>query len=113
MADDVLRLSDRITCLPVIHGSGDFALAVRRTMLEQSFDCLAVPLPPSFQADVERGIEFLPSPTIVTQPETPRFEEEWSPETDADDNDSDLEAPEDEEEPTHSYVPIDPCQPVI
>jgi hypothetical protein len=113
MADDVLRLSDRITCLPVIHGSGDFALAVRRMMLEQSFDCLAVPLPPSFQVDVERGIEFLPSPTIVTQPETQRFEAEWSPETEAAENDSDLEAPGDEDEPTHSYVPIDPCQPVI
>ena len=54
---DVLRLSPRITCLPVIHGSGDFALAVRRLMLEEKFDCLAVPLPPSFQAAVERGIE--------------------------------------------------------
>src|SRR4051794_12326922 len=75
---DALSFSLRITCLPVIHGSGDFALAVRRMMVEQSFDCLAVPLPPSFQADVERGIEFLPSPTIVTQPETPQFEAEWS-----------------------------------
>src|SRR4051812_26034165 len=77
---DVLQLSPRITCLPVIHGSGDFALAVRRLMLEQTFDCVAVPLPPSFQADVERGIELLPSPTIVTQPETPQFQAEWSPE---------------------------------
>jgi hypothetical protein len=113
MTDDVLRLSDRIMCLPVIHGSGDFALAVRRLLLERPFDCLAVPLPPSFQADVERGIEFLPSPTIVTQPETPRFEAEWSPEREAIDDETDLEAAGDDEEPTHSYVPIDPCQPVI
>src|SRR5262245_11109043 len=108
MHSDVLSVSPRITCLPVIHGSGDFALAVRRLMLEQTFDCVAVPLPPSFQADVERGIELLPKPTIVTQPEASRYQTEWSPETD---DDADLE--QTEEEPTHSFVPIDPCQPVI
>src|SRR5436190_16813899 len=118
MTSQVLRLSLRITCLPVIHGSGDFALAVRRVMLEQSFDCVAVPLPPSFQVDVERGIEMLPSPTIVTQPEQPRFQTDWSPDADDDEEDSDLddgnlEDPDADEEPTHSYVPIDPCQPVI
>ena len=54
MTSPVLRLGDGISCVPVIHGSGDFALAVRRLMVEEAFDCLAVPLPPSFQADVER-----------------------------------------------------------
>src|SRR5439155_8551784 len=101
----------RITRLPVIHGSGDFAVAVRRLMLEEAFDCVAVPLPPSFQADVERGIEMLPSPTIVTQPETPRFHTEWSRDTDEADDDDELDSGDDE--PTHSFVPIDPCQPVI
>ena len=62
----ILALGERITCLPVIHGSGEFALAVRRLMLERTFDCVAVPLPPSFQAEVERGIEMLPGPTLVT-----------------------------------------------
>src|SRR6185295_11991979 len=40
----------------------------------------------------------------------PRFQTEWSPEADEgnDDDDSDIR-----EEPTHSFVPIDPCQPVI
>src|SRR5437868_5911697 len=113
MTSDVLRLSPRIMCLPVIHGSGDFTVAVRRLMLEQTFDCVAVPLPPSFQADVERGIELLPTPTIVTQPESTEFQIEWSPETDYDEDDTDLEAPSGDEEPTHNYVPIDPCQPVI
>src|SRR5690349_1921909 len=107
MTSEVLRLGPRITCLPVIHGSGDFAVAVRRMMLEEAFDCVAVPLPPSFQADVERGIELLPSPTIVTQPESAQFQTEWSP--DAEDEDDETGG----EEPTHSYVPIDPCQPVI
>jgi len=104
----VLQISPRITCLPVIHGSGDFALAVRRVMLEQAFDCVAVPLPESFRAEVERGIELLPSPTIVTQPEAPRFVTEWSQESD-----NDAEEEQGDEEPSHSYVPIDPCQPVI
>src|SRR6184192_1273592 len=99
MTSEVLKFGHRITCLPVIHGSGDFALAVRRLMLEQAFDCVAVPLPPSFQADVERGIELLPSPTIVTQHETARFETEWSPENDEADDTTDLEAGGDDEEP--------------
>jgi hypothetical protein len=113
MHSDVLQLGPRITCLPVIHGSGDFAIEVRRLMLERSFDCIAVPLPPSFQSEVERGIEMLPTPTLVTQPEPPRYVTEWSPERDAEDDESDLEGSGDDEEPAHSYVPIDPCQPVI
>src|SRR4051812_15985334 len=110
MPSQVLQFNARINCLPVIHGSGDFALAVRKVMLEQAFDCLAVPLPPSFRADVERGIELLPRPTIVTQPEAGRFQTDGSPDSD---DDSAREEAAGDEEPTHSYVPIDPCQPVI
>jgi hypothetical protein len=125
MKSDVLKIGERITCLPVIHGSGEFALAVRRAMLEWDFDCVAVPLPPSFQADVERAIELLPVPTMVAQPEQQRFVTEWSPERDAIDPEADdadepldladgrYEGDGDDEEPVHSYVPIDPCQPVI
>lgn len=51
--EEVLRIGSRILALPVIHGSGDFALEVRRIMLQQRFDCVAIPLPPSFQEDVE------------------------------------------------------------
>src|SRR5436190_20169247 len=91
MSNEVLKLSARVTCLPVIHGSGDFALAVRRLMLEQAFDCVAVPLPPSFQADVERGIELLPSPTIVTQPETTPFQTEWAPESNEVEDETDID----------------------
>src|SRR5213596_79021 len=106
MPYEVLQLGPRITCLPVIHGSGDFAVAVRRVMLEESFDCVAVPLPPSFQADVERGIEMLPSPTIVTQPEPVTYTNEWSPESEHEEDEDDSAG---DEEPTHSYVPVDPC----
>lgn len=102
----ILQLTPRITLLPIIHGSGEFALAVRRVMLEEKFDCVAVPLPPSFQPDVEKAIEFLPSPSLVTQAEEERFKTEWSPEADADED-------EDEEQRRLSYVPIDPCQGVI
>src|SRR5262245_50799997 len=92
MVADVLQLGERITCLPVIHGSGDFALAVRRLMLEQSFDCVAVPLPPSFQTDVESAIELLPSPTIVTQPEQLPLGHDWNPDAEWDSQDSDAES---------------------
>jgi hypothetical protein len=131
MLSDVLILGDRIVCLPVIHGSGEFALAVRRVMLQHSFDCVAVPVPPSFQSAVERGIDRLPAAGIVTQAETPLYPAEWSPNRDieadeGDDDDSDaddghadaefaadVDDTADDDEPTHSYVPIDPCQPVI
>ena len=104
--DPVLSISPRITALPVIHGSGDCALAVRRIMLEESFDCLAVPLPPSFQADVEAAIQHLPVATAVVQRSSSKYAaSEWTP--DADDE------PDDDVELSCSYVPIDPCQGVI
>lgn len=108
MSSDILQFSPRITCLPVIHGSGEFALAVRRLLLEREFDCVAVPLPPSFQLLVERGIELLPTPTMVCQRESRWGDQEW--------NDG-FEQEEDEGageiDPALSYVPVDPCQPVI
>ena len=88
-ADDFLRMGPRIRVLPIIHGSGDYAVRVRADMLERRFDCLAVPLPPSLQGDVEEAIESLPAISAVLQrdagPEAAGF----------------------------SYVPIDPCQGVI
>ncbi len=103
MSDTVLRIGSQVTALPIIHGSGDFALEVRRVMLQQRFDCVAVPLPPSFQEDVENAIERLPAPNLVLQRAAPRFRLDWSP----DEDDSAVE------EPWASYVPIDPCQGVI
>ena len=107
----VLQFSDRITCLPIIHGSGDCALEVRRFLLTHPCDCLAVPLPPSFQERVERAIEFLPTISVVLQPEPTEFAPaEWSPasESRADDEDDG-----EDDHPSASYVPIDPCQGVI
>src|SRR4051794_29334453 len=94
MAHNLFNLSNRITAIPVIHGSGDFAVEIRRIMLAEKFDCLAVPLPPSFKFDIEKAIGVLPVVTLVTQSEPAGYTE-------------------DEPEPTINYVPVDPCQPVI
>ncbi len=89
----IYRLTPSVTLLPVIHGSGDYTIAVRRVLLEHSFDRLVVPLPPSFQSPVEAGILQLPAPGIVIQdPDT------WE--------DVDVPLP-------MTYVPMDPCQAVI
>lgn len=102
---DFLTFSPKICCLPVIHGSGDFSVEVRRLMLEERFDCVAVPLPPSFQSAVEQGLAHLPNITIATQEETSPYDAaDWSP-------DDDDESPPPKR--ACSYVPIDPCQPVI
>jgi hypothetical protein len=105
--DEVLRITPRITALPVIHGSGDCAVEVRRRMLAQRFDCLAVPLPPSFQSPVEQAITLLPYPTLVVQQPAENYAAPWQPEEELD------EDQDDEELPDCSYVPVDPCQPVI
>ena len=91
-ADDFLRISARTRVLPIIHGSGDCAVRVRAEMLEHAPDCLAVPLPPSFQEEVEAAVLHLPIVSAVVQ--------------------RDASAPDDQEE-GFSYVPIDPCQGVI
>ena len=104
----IFKLSDRVTLLPVLHGSGDFALEVRRMLLENRFDCVAVPLPPSFQADVEAAVDDLPTIHIVTQEAVlPRS---WELGVGGD---GEAVGANEELEPEHSYVPIDPCQPVI
>jgi hypothetical protein len=104
MISDFLQISPKIACLPIIHGSGDYAIEVRRRMLAADYDCLAVPLPPSFQSDVERAVELLPSISAVLQDESLLVRD------DAPIGENELES---EEGPSCSYVPIDPCQGVI
>ncbi|QDV61763.1 hypothetical protein [Crateriforma conspicua] len=112
---DLLRMGDRIAVLPVIHGSGQFALTVRRWLLEEEYDCVALPLPPSFRDQVESAVLDLPSPSIVIQPhgdygdpsgEASSWSESAWEDDDDDEDDFDMVQPV-------SYVPIDPCQPVI
>lgn len=96
-----LQIGPHVTALPVVHGSGDFAWEVRRLMGSAPFDCLAVPLPPSFQEPVEQAILDLPTPGIVIQ-------RSWTAPAEFDPH-----APPAEESESVSHVPIDPCQPVI
>jgi len=110
----LLRFSPRLTVLPIIHGSGDFAVEVRRRMLAEPFDCLALPLPDSFREPLEAAVLELPSPGLVLQRE-PRVWDipEWQP-TEASNAESGAESePAESSLPSGSYVPVDPCQPVI
>ena len=86
-AGDFLRIGPRVRVLPIVHGSGDCAIRVREELLARPYDCVAVPLPPSFQEDVEAAVERLPAISAVVQ------------------RDADGDG--------FSYVPIDPCQGVI
>lgn len=107
MLDESLQLSPRISVAPVLHGSGDFAIELRRIQLAHDFDCLAVPLPPSFQTRVEQAIHHLPDVTAVIQEERPAFStDDWTPDSEHSNDETDVTR-------RASYVPIDPCQPVI
>jgi hypothetical protein len=100
-----LQLSERITCLPVVHGSGNSALAVRQWLLEHPCDCLAIGLPASFKHSVLNAVERLPMPSIVLQRHLADYQAAWDP--------SDSETNDESATSAWSYVPIDPCQPVI
>ncbi len=96
-ADDFLRIGPGVRVLPIIHGSGDFAIRVREELLSRPYDCVAVPLPPSFQEEVEAAIEQLPTISVVAQLDVEGEDEDDSP----------------DDGMGFSYVPIDPCQGVI
>jgi hypothetical protein len=120
---ELLAIGPHVTAMPVVYGSGDFAWEVRRIMLAHEFDCLAVPLPPSFQSTVLRGVLELPSPSVAVQrsllgPDPQELRPAPSDSANEDLNSEDDVSSEwsrhclDAELPV-SYVPIDPCQPVI
>lgn len=89
-AESLLELSSHIRILPIQHASSDVAQEVRELFLSQRADCLAVGLPSSVEPLVEQGIQRLPQISLVVLPE-----------------------PDQQEQPTCSYIPIDPCQPTI
>ena len=99
VADDFLKIGTKIRVLPIVHGSGDFAIRVREELLARAYDCVAVPLPPSFQDEVEAAVERLPTISIVVQRDI--------------ETDDGAEADSDSDSESFSYVPIDPCQGVI
>ena len=67
MISKVFDLGNNIRILPIVHGSADFALAVRDALLYERYDCVAVPLPASFQNDVMAAVEQLPKVSAVIQ----------------------------------------------
>ena len=73
----LLRIGSRISVLPVIHGSAESALQVRRQMLDGEFDCLAVPLPASFQDEVESGIQQADDGELIPQEDVERSVSKW------------------------------------
>ena len=78
-ADDFLTISPRIRVMPIIHGSGDFAIQVREELLSRPYDCVAVPLPPSFQEEVEAAVEQLPAISVVVQVDAETDDDEAEP----------------------------------
>lgn len=108
-ATSPLTLGNRITCLPVVHGSGDCALAVRRWLLENPCDLMVVELPDSFREPVLEAVENLPTPSLVLQRFVPSYGSTWTPNGDS----GDAAAEDDGGSDAWSYVPIDPCQPMI
>jgi hypothetical protein len=88
--DTIFALSPNIHVLPIVHGSGDMAHTVREIIVSRHIDCVGLPLPPSVETLVEQGVNQLPVISLVVLPE-----------------------PEDDGASRCSYVPIDPCQPVI
>lgn len=114
---EVLRIGDRIAVLPVTHGSGECSLAVRRWMLEYRFDCVALPLPESFRVPVEEAVLRLPKPGIVIQRTAPRYSanspQQWAQPEWSESAEWETQEEEEPENDPYSYVPIDPCQPVI
>jgi hypothetical protein len=79
-----------LSIVPVVHGSGSYALALRHWLLSRSFDVLAVPLPPSFEGAVREGVLRLPAVSVVVQ-----------------------QAYGEDGRSSGMMVPIDPCQGVI
>ncbi len=121
---DFLSISPRISVLPVIHGSGDFAVEVRDRLLRLEPDCLALPLPPSFREAVEEGVLDLPAISIAAAEEPETYGSGGGPEAFGGDDAAEYEEGESpweageqggpaDEGPAFNFVPVDPCQPVI
>ena len=107
---DALKLSERITLFPTAYASADSAVALRRYLLEHEFDCIAIPLPQSFQPSVEQAVLSLPKPSLVLQRMQP-FEATMDSPWEEPDEDDAIE--EEYLRSVSTYVPIDPCQAVI
>lgn len=70
MPSPIFQLGDHITCVPTIHGRCIFAQEVRRLFLQDSYQCLAVELPPSLRESVQEAVGYLPLITAVVYQES-------------------------------------------
>ncbi len=112
---DSLKVDEHVTLLPVVHASASYAVAVRRFLLDQTFDCIAIPLPHSFRDSVIAGVEQLPTPSVSVQISSFQCHSDSGTDNDTE-GDSDDNAGADSDEGSAgnaTYVPIDPCQAVI
>ena len=111
MIHELLEIGPHVTALPIVHGRGDFAWEVRRLMMKHEFDCVAVPLPASFQTAVESAILSLPVPSVVLQRNATEYAPQWQPDRPSEEDQEEINFGETESDA--SFVPIDPCQGVI
>ena len=58
-------MSSRVVYAPILHGSLPFALAVREIFLRERPDCIAVELPETLAAPVDRAVRRLPLLSVV------------------------------------------------
>src|SRR3954464_11045964 len=62
-------MTSRIIYAPILHGSLPFAAAIRTIFLRERPDCVAVELPETLSAPVERAVRRLPLLSVVKSPE--------------------------------------------
>jgi hypothetical protein len=58
-------VSGRLVCVPILHGSLPFAVAVRRAFLVERPDCVAVELPETLAEPVDRAVRRLPLLSVL------------------------------------------------
>jgi len=68
-------VTGRLVCVPILHGSLPFALAVRRAFLRERPDCVAVELPETLTEPIDRAVRRLPLLSVLRyeMPDGPAF----------------------------------------
>lgn len=75
LASDTITVADRVRALPIVHGSLEYTLAVRRLFREHPPAMLAVELPENFAGPLARALPFADQIPIISL-STPGGEEE-------------------------------------
>jgi hypothetical protein len=65
-----VKLSDRITLVPILHGTSAIASHIRSLCMRRRFDCIAIDIPEIFQDDIGPAVGELPLvKALVARPE--------------------------------------------